>query len=88
MRGRLLGAAQLRELKAPGTAYRLGTGVEDSICAGTAYAHNGGGLGFETNVYVSGDGSRVAVLLLNGRAQGGDGDARAVEARRSLYCAA
>jgi D-alanyl-D-alanine carboxypeptidase len=88
MRGRLIGAAQLRELKRPGTAYRLGTGVEDSACAGAVYAHNGGGFEFESNVYVSGDGRRVAVLLLNGRTESGVGDVRAREAMRSLYCAA
>lgn len=88
MRGRLIGAAQLRELKRPGTAYRLGTAVEDSVCAGAAYAHNGGGFEFESNVYVSGDGRRVAVLLLNGRTESGTGDVRAQEAMRNLYCAA
>jgi D-alanyl-D-alanine carboxypeptidase len=88
MRGKVIAPAQLRELRRPGTAYRLGTGVEDSVCAGTVYAHNGGGLGFESNVWVSGDGNRVAVILLNGRTQDSSGDARAVEARRSLYCSA
>jgi D-alanyl-D-alanine carboxypeptidase len=89
MRGRLLGAAQLRELKRPGNDYRLGTAVDESLCAGPVYAHNGGGLGFESNVFVSGDGSRVAVLLLNGRTEdSASGDARAVDARQRLYCAA
>jgi hypothetical protein len=75
-------------LRRPGNDYRLGTAVDESFCAGPVYAHNGGGLGFESNVFVSGDGRRVAVVLLNGRTQGGEGDARAAEAMRGLYCAA
>ena len=44
-------------------------------CAGTAYGHNGGGgAWFASSVFVCGDGSRVAVLLLNGRAADNSGD--------------
>jgi D-alanyl-D-alanine carboxypeptidase len=90
MRGRLLAPSLLQALKRPPSfsSYALGIGVDDSGCAGTAYGHNGGGDGFETNVFVSGDGSRVAVLLLNGRTADGHGDLVAYEAMRSLYCAA
>jgi NAD(P)H-hydrate repair Nnr-like enzyme with NAD(P)H-hydrate epimerase domain len=63
-------------------------GLSDSGCAGIGYGHNGGGDGFETNVFVSGDGWRVAVLLLNGRTAGGRGDMVAQDAMRRLYCAA
>ena len=52
------------------------------------YRHNGGGDGYETNVYVSGDGTRVAVLLLNGRkASSASGDALALAALSELFCA-
>jgi D-alanyl-D-alanine carboxypeptidase len=82
MRGELLGPAQLAQLKGDGF-WRGGT---QTGCGGVAYGHSGGGAGFKTDVWVSGDGSRVAVLLLNGR---GDGvsDERAGAAMRSLYCA-
>lgn len=90
MRGRLLEPSLLAELKQPPpfSSYALGIGVDATVCAGTAYGHNGGGDGFETNVLVSGDGSRVAVLLLNGRTADGHGDLVAYEAMRSLYCSA
>jgi hypothetical protein len=43
--------------------------------------------GFETNVLVSADGRRVAVLLLNGRTADNRGDSIAVAASQRLYCA-
>ena len=90
MRGTLLGPAQIAALKKPSAQsnYGLGTGVDKSGCAGTAYGHNGGGDGFETNVFVSGNGDRVAVLLLNGRTADNSGDAVAFRAMNQLYCAA
>ena len=91
MKGELLKPAQLTALKTPTAAsgdYGLGTGVDPTGCAGIAYGHNGGGDGFESNVFVSGDGTRVAVLLLNGRPLDGHGDGVAFEAMRRLYCAA
>ena len=90
MKGTLLGHAQIAALKKPSAQsnYGLGTGVDKSGCAGTAYGHNGGGDGFETNVFVSGNGDRVAVLLLNGRTADNSGDAVAFMAMNQLYCAA
>jgi D-alanyl-D-alanine carboxypeptidase len=70
------------------SSYGLGVGSEDSGCAGLAYGHNGGGDGFETNVYVSANGKRVTVLLLNGRTADDSGDRVAYDAMQSLYCAA
>ena len=86
----LLQPTQLAALKKPSglSSYGLGTGINRSGCAGIAYGHNGGGDGFETNVLVSGDGERVAVLLLNGRTSDNRGDAIAFETMRRLYCAA
>ena len=83
--------AQLAELKRPSAAYPnygLGVGISASGCAGIAYGHNGGGEGFETNVLVAGDGSRVAVPLLNGRTADDHGDDVAFKAMNRLYCAA
>lgn len=42
-------------------------GGDPTGCAGPAYGHSGAGAGFKTNLWVSGDGGRVAVLLLNAR---------------------
>jgi D-alanyl-D-alanine carboxypeptidase len=88
--GKVLAPAQLAAVKQPSafSNYGLGTGVDQSGCAGTAYGHNGAGAGFETNVFVSSDGSRVAVLLLNGRTADSHGDATAFNAMQRLYCAA
>jgi D-alanyl-D-alanine carboxypeptidase len=89
MQGRIVGPKRLAEIKAPSaaTSYGLGTGINPSGCAGIGYNHNGGGSGYETNVFVSGDGRRVAVLLLNGRTVDNHGDEVAFEAMQRLYCA-
>jgi len=98
MRGKLLRPALLTALKTPsnvsrnglglGIGYALGTGVSPSGCAGIAFGHNGGLDGFEANVFVSGTGKRVAVLLLNGRTADDSGDETAFQAMNRLYCAA
>jgi D-alanyl-D-alanine carboxypeptidase len=90
MQGKLLKPEQLAALKKPSnhSNYGLGTGIVKSGCAGTAYGHNGGGAGFETNVFISGNGNRVAVLLLNGRTIDNSGDGIAYKAMNKLYCAA
>ena len=60
-------------------------------CGGPAYGWSGGGNGYKTDVWVDGDGSRVAVLLLNARhwdtAQPA-ADQAAHDALERLYCAA
>jgi D-alanyl-D-alanine carboxypeptidase len=83
MQGKLLGPAQLALFRGDG----FWSGGEPAACGGVAYGHSGGGAGFKTDVWVSATGSRVAVLLLNGRGDG-DKDARAGAAMRRLYCAA
>ena len=90
MSRQLLGPAELAALKTPSphSPYGLGTGVADSGCAGMAYVHGGAGAAFTTSVIVSGDGARVAVLLLNGRAPDGYGDELARDVVRRLFCAA
>jgi hypothetical protein len=57
-------------------------------CAGPAWGWSGGGNGFKTEVWVNDDGSRVAVLLLNARVDGGGGDSAAFQAMNRLYCMA
>lgn len=90
MRGKLLHPAELAELKKPSklSNYGLGTGIDKSGCAGIAFGHNGGMDGFESNVFVSGNGNRVAVLLLNGRTADNHGDAMAFDTMNRLYCRA
>ena len=87
MQGKLLDHRWLVEMRGAGLWY----GGQPSGCAGPAYGWSGGGNGYKTNVWVSGDGSRVAVLLLNGRAGGSAqvfADASAGAALARLYCAA
>jgi D-alanyl-D-alanine carboxypeptidase len=92
MSGELLAPRLLHALKTPTAAsarYGLGTGVTDACGSRAAvYTHNGGGLAWSSSVAVSGDGSRVAVLLLNGRTADQRGDARYASALVKLYCAA
>jgi len=82
MHGELLDARSLAAMKS-GSFWSAG---EETGC-GVAYGHGGAGAGFKTNVWASGDGSRIAVLLLNGR-RGDFGDALAFQALADLYCKA
>jgi hypothetical protein len=62
-------------------------GGQATSCGGVAYGHSGASAAFKANVWVSGDGSRVAVHLLNGRRDAAT-DARAGATLTRLYCAA
>jgi D-alanyl-D-alanine carboxypeptidase len=87
MKGRLLSRQELAGMR----GVNLWRGGELSACAGTAYGWSGGGDGYKTNVWVSGDGSRVAVLLLNARHGGNHqpaADQAGGDAMAQLYCAA
>jgi hypothetical protein len=65
------------------------SGGDRPSCGGSAYGHSGAGEGYKTNTWVSSDGRRVVVLLLNGRmADQATGDLRAAQALDQLYCAA
>ena len=87
MRGKLLHPGALTALKdGAGNGYGLGIVVNQSGCAGIVYGHNGGLDGYETNVLVSGNGNRVAVLLLNGRTLDDSGDNTAFDTINRLYC--
>jgi D-alanyl-D-alanine carboxypeptidase len=65
------------------------TGAGDpSGCSGPrVHIGSGAGSGFKSDVVYAVDGSRVAVLLLNGKTPGETGYARAAAAANSLYCA-
>ena len=82
MQGELVGPEQLELMKTSG----FWSGGDPTGCGDVAYGHSGGGAAFKTNVWVSGDGRRVAVLLLNGRGDAA-ADARAEAAMIGLYCA-
>jgi D-alanyl-D-alanine carboxypeptidase len=83
MQGKLLGAEQLALMKQSA----FWSGGNATGCGDVAYGHSGAGAGFKTDVWVSGNGERVAVLLLNGRGDAA-ADERAGAAMRRLYCAA
>ena len=71
----------------PDVLHELGAG-DDSGCGGPpVHSGSGAGDGFKSDVVYAADGSRVAVLLLNGRTPGDTGFARAAAAAASLYCA-
>jgi D-alanyl-D-alanine carboxypeptidase len=80
MRGKLLDPPLLAAMRRDA----FWGGGEQSPC-GVAYGYSGGGAGFKTDVWVSGDGARVVVLLLNGRA-GAYGDSLSGAAMHDLYC--
>jgi D-alanyl-D-alanine carboxypeptidase len=81
MQGEVLDADWIARMKAG----LFWTAPEPGAC-GSAFGHSGGGAGFKTDVLVSADGKRVAVLLMNGRA-GSAGDDQAHRAIWQLYCA-
>ena len=84
MQGKLFDTAQLTAITDDNLLQNRG----DSGCAGAAWGWSGGGNGYKTNVWVNRDGSRVTVLLLNARVEGGGGDATADSTMQALYCAA
>jgi D-alanyl-D-alanine carboxypeptidase len=90
VQGRIVPATMLTQVfkgSGPNPSYGLGTGV-NMTCAGKTLMHNGGGLAWSSSVAVSADGSRVAVLLLNGRTTNSSGDDRYAAALLKLFCAA
>lgn len=102
IRGHILRPAQLTALQSPyaqavsdlgGTSYGLGVVIQQDGCptAGFAYGHNGGGDGYMSSVQVSPDGSRVAVVLVNGYATSttaqDQGSSTLFTTMQRLYCA-
>jgi D-alanyl-D-alanine carboxypeptidase len=75
--GTLLHPAALAELGAGDPSSCGGPGVHDV---------SGAGDGFKSDIYYAADGSRVAVLLLNGRTPGEAGFERSAAAAANLYC--
>jgi D-alanyl-D-alanine carboxypeptidase len=80
MRGEVLDEGWVKRMKAG----LFWTAPEPGAC-GSAFGHGGAGAGFKTDALVSPDGTRVAVLLMNGRA-GNAGDEKVHRAVWQLYC--
>jgi D-alanyl-D-alanine carboxypeptidase len=80
MKERFFGPLQLARMQHGG----FWSGGNTLGCGADAYGHAGAGAGFKTEALVSGDGQRVAVLLLNGR--GDQTDAAADNAIAELFC--
>jgi D-alanyl-D-alanine carboxypeptidase len=81
MQGKLLSRQVLRGMK----SYAFWSGGWETPC-GVAWGHGGAGDGFKTEALVNDDGTRVVVLLLNGRNE--RTDLGAPEAANRLFCAA
>ena len=75
--GTLLDARSLRE---------IGAGVASGCGGPLVHSGSGAGNGFKSDAVYAADGSRVAVLLLNGRTSGNAEFARSAAAAASLYC--
>jgi D-alanyl-D-alanine carboxypeptidase len=80
MRGEVIDLDWMRRMKAG-----LFWAAPELGACGAAFGHSGGGAGFKSDVLVSPDGDRVAVLLMNGRA-GKAADDAAHRAIWDLYC--
>jgi D-alanyl-D-alanine carboxypeptidase len=84
MRGQLVHDHQLDVMKSGG----FWAGGDRTGCGGPAFGHGGAGAGFKSNAWVSGDGRRVAVLLLNGRRDDGTTDVQSGNLMATIYCTA
>jgi D-alanyl-D-alanine carboxypeptidase len=84
MRGELVGEHQLDIMKSGG----FWAGGDPTTCGAPAFGHGGAGEGFKSNAWVSGDGRRVAVVLLNGRRDDGMTDVQSGNLMATIYCTA
>jgi D-alanyl-D-alanine carboxypeptidase len=86
--GRIVSKPYLRQIETPALAsYGLGTGL-GTLCGRGALTHGGATSSYMAEVAVSRDGSRVAVLLVNGRTYNSWADDLPVQALDKLFCAA
>ena len=83
MQGKILSRPFVSQLQANG----FGTGVT-TMCGEQAYTHGGATRAYMAEVAVNSDGSRVAVLLVNGRTYNSWGDNQNEQALQQLFCAA
>ena len=86
--GKIVDPATLSQIvtgSGPDPAYGLGTVIE-TTCAGKTYDHNGGGESWASTVAVSADGTRVAVVLLNGQRGDNPVSTPYYQAMLKLFC--
>jgi D-alanyl-D-alanine carboxypeptidase len=88
MQGKIVSPTLVAELQTPSevTSYGFGTAVS-IMCGDTVFTHGGATRATMAEVAVNRDGSRVTVLLLNGRTWNSSGDTQPEQALQSLYCA-
>ena len=67
-------------------SYGFGTDVT-TMCGDMVFNHGGATHATMAEVAVNADGSRVTVILLNGRTWNSWGDSKPEQALQSLYCA-
>jgi D-alanyl-D-alanine carboxypeptidase len=88
VQGRIVSKAYLRQIEQPERqSYGLGTGV-GTICGMHVLTHGGATNSYMAEVAVNRDGTRVAVLLANGRTYNSWADYLLVQALNDLFCAA
>jgi D-alanyl-D-alanine carboxypeptidase len=88
VQGRIVSKPYLLQMESEGLgSYGLGTGV-GTMCGRRVYTHGGATTAYMAEVAVSGDGKRVAVLLVNGRTWNSWGDNLPEQALQKLFCAA
>jgi len=88
VQGRIVSRAYLRQIEQPALqSYALGTSV-GTICGVRVFTHGGATNSYMAEVAVNGDGTRVVVLLANGRTYNSWADYLPVQALNDLFCAA
>jgi hypothetical protein len=88
MEGKLISRRLVSQLQRPSKAasYGFGTAVT-TMCGDTVFSHGGATRATTAEVAVNAGGSRLAVLLLNGRTWDSWGDYLPAGALQWLYCA-
>ena len=88
VQGRIVSQPYLRQIETPTWhSYGLGTGL-GTICGLDAFTHGGATSSYMAEVAVNRNGSRVAVLLINGRTYNSWGDYLPTGALDRIFCAA
>jgi D-alanyl-D-alanine carboxypeptidase len=88
VQGRIVSQPYLSQIERPVLdSYGLGTGTT-TLCGQHVFTHGGATTSYMAEVAVNGKGTRVAVLLVNGRTYNSWGDDLPVEALDRLFCAA
>ncbi|HET6871279.1 MAG TPA: serine hydrolase domain-containing protein [Solirubrobacteraceae bacterium] len=88
VQGRIVSKSSLRQIEQPTfQPYGLGTGI-GTICGVRVFTHGGATNSYMAEVAVDGDGTRVVVLLTNGRTYNSWADYLPAQVLDDLFCAA